>query len=289
MRRVSRWAVPMAPAVLLLSLFVVVPMVYALYISFTNTRLTGREARNPEWVGLDNFRRLVESGDLEHSLRLTVIFVVGSAILGQNLFGLVLALMLENRNRVMRAAVMITVIAAFTFPEIVPGFMWSSFLASEGLLNDALDVLHLPRQQLLFDHPMLAIIFADVWRATAFSMMVYLAALGDLDRDLLEAARVDGASYGRTLWHIKLPLLRRTAFTNLMLVTLPTLSIFTMVFVLTGGGPAGRSETLPILMYNQAFRLQELAYGTAISLVLLVIGAILSIFYVVLLRPGEVH
>ena len=278
----------MAPAVVLLAVFVVVPTGYALYISFTNTRLTGREARDPSWVGFDNFRKLIESGDLAHSVWLTLIFVVFSALVGQNLLGLVLALMLENRNKIMRTIVVITVLSAYVFPEIVPGFMWSSFLASDGLLNDILSAFGVPQQRLLFDHPMVAVIAADVWRATAFSMMVYLAALGDLDREYLEAARVDGANYLRTVWHIKLPLLRRTAFTNLMLITLPTLSVFTMIFALTGGGPGDASETLPLLMYNQAFRLQELAYGTAISLVLLAIGAILSVLYVVVLRPAEV-
>jgi multiple sugar transport system permease protein len=118
-------------------------------------------------------------------------------------------------------------------------------------------------------------------------MLVYTAALANIDNELLEAASVDGASYGRTLWHIQLPLLRRTAFTNLMVITLPTLSVFTMIFALTGGGPGNRSETLPILMYNQAFRLQELAYGTSISLVILGIGGLLSVAYVILLRPGR--
>jgi multiple sugar transport system permease protein len=70
-------------------------------------------------------------------------------------------------------------------------------------------------------------------------------------------------------------------------ITLPTLSVFTMIFALTGGGPGNRSETLPILMYNQAFRLQELAYGTSISLVILGIGGLLSVAYVILLRPGR--
>ena len=75
----------MAPAVALLTVFVLVPVGYAVYIAFTNTRLTGREALHPEWVGLDNFRRLIDSGDLANSARLTLIFVVGSALIGSSI------------------------------------------------------------------------------------------------------------------------------------------------------------------------------------------------------------
>ena len=277
----------MAPAMALLGVFVLVPIGYALYLSFTNTRLTGAEAANPQWIGLDNYRRLFESADLPNSLVLTLVFVVFSALVGQNLLGLAIALLMQRRSRVMRIAVGVTVLAAYVFPEIVPGFMWTSFLSSEGLLNVILGFFGLPEQQILIDQPMVGVILADIWRATAFSMLVYSAALGDIPEDLYDAAKVDGASYTFTLLHVTLPLLRRTAFTNLMLITLPTLSVFTMVFVLTGGGPGTDSETLPVFMYRYAFRQQELGYGTAISVILLAIGAALSLVYVVALKPGR--
>jgi multiple sugar transport system permease protein len=277
----------MAPAIVLLSIFVLVPIGYALYLSFTNTRLTGVEAAHPQWIGLDNFRTLFASPDFPNSLVLTLVFVVFSALIGQNLLGLAIALCLQRRGRVMRVAVGVTVLAAYVFPEIVPGFMWTSFLSSDGLLNAILSSVGLPEQQLLIDHPMVAVILADIWRATAFSMLVYAAALSDIPEDLYDAAKVDGASYTRTLWHITLPMLRRTAFTTIMLITLPTLSVFTMVFVLTGGGPGNESETLPVFMYRYAFRQHELGYGTAISVILLAIGAVLALLYVAALRPGR--
>ena len=277
----------MAPALVLLAVFVLVPVGFAIYLAFTNTRLTGREAVDPQWIGFDNFRRLLDSGDLGNSARLTLVFVVGSALIGQNFLGLGLALLMARRSWPVRTAVSAVVLAAYVFPEIVPGFMWSSFLSEDGALNSLLRLVHLPSTRILIDQPMLGVILADIWRATAFSMLVYTAALGEIDRELLDAARVDGASYVRTLWHIQLPLLRRTAFTNLMLITLPTLSVFTMIFALTGGGPGHRSETLPMLMYNRAFKLQDLAYGTSISLVILGIGGLLSAAYVLALRPGR--
>ena len=277
----------MAPAIILLGTFLAAPIAYAMYLSLTDASLTGRAARNPTFVGLDNFRKLFASDELPKSLLLTLIFVVGSALIGQNLLGLLLALLMQRRHRIVTATVGMVVLSAFVFPEIVPGFMWTSFLSRDGVLNQILDLAGLPAQTILIDQPMLGVILADVWRATAFSMLVYSAALGDIPDELVDAAEMDGASYLRVLWHVKLPLLRRTAFTNLMLITLPTLSVFTMIFVLTGGGPGDESETLPLLMYHKAFLFRELGYGTAISIVLLAIGTVFSVIYVITLRPGR--
>ena len=286
-RRSARWAVPMAPAILLIGAFLAVPIGYSIYLSLTNTRLTGVEARAPKFVGLDNFTKLFGSDAFPKAAWLTLLFVVGSALIGQNLLGLALALLMQKRTRLVRTAVGITVLAAYVFPEIVPGFMWTSFLNENGVLNSVLRFFHLPPQQLLVDQPMVGVILADVWRATAFSMLVYTAALGDVPEELIEAAEIDGAGYTKVLRYVISPLLRRTAFTNLMLITLPTMSVFTMVFVLTGGGPGAESETLPLLMYHKAFQFGELGYGTAISVVLLGFGGLLSLLYVIALRPGH--
>ena len=277
----------MAPAIVLLGSFLAVPIGYSVYLSLTNTRLTGIEAKEPKFVGLDNFTKLFGSDDFPKAVWLTLIFVIGSALIGQNLLGLALALLMQKRGRLIRTSVGITVLAAYVFPEIVPGFMWTSFLNENGVLNVVLRFFQLPEQQVLVNQPMVGVILADIWRATAFSMLVYSAALGDIPEELIDAAEIDGASYTRVLRHVVAPQLRRTAFTNLMLITLPTMSVFTMIFVLTGGGPGNESETLPMLMYHKAFQFGELGYGTAISVVLLGFGGLLSLLYVIALRPGK--
>lgn len=279
----------MAPACALLLVFVVGPILYSLYLAFTDTRLTGAAAANPRWIGLDNFSRLLESPGLVNAVWLTTVFVVGSAVIGQNVLGLTIALLLRNRSTLVKALVGAVIVSAYVFPEIVPSFMWFSLLSTDGLVNTILAAVNLPAQSVLTDQPMVAIILADVWRATAFSMLVYSAALSDIPSDLMEAANLDGAGYVRILRSITLPLLRPTMFTNLMIITLPTLSLFTTIFVLTGGGPGDQSETMPIFMYRQAFQFGDLAYGTAISMVLLGMGAVITIIYVLTLRPTKVH
>ena len=100
-------------------------------------------------------------------------------------------------------------------------------------------------------------------------------------------AAVDGAGAGRRFRSITVPLLRPAIATNLMLTTLQTLSVFGLIFIMTGGGPAQKSQTLPLYMYEQAFSYGQLGYGTAVALLLLLIGALASIAYLRLLPEEE--
>jgi multiple sugar transport system permease protein len=125
---------------------------------------------------------------------------------------------------------------------------------------------------------------ANVWRGTAFSMLVYSAALSEVPKEIEEAATVDGASGLRRLTSITVPMVKRSIATNLMLITLQTLSVFGLIYTMTGGGPSGRSQTLPLYAYEQAFQFSQLGYGTALALLLLLIGGIFSMIYLRALR-----
>ena len=122
---------------------------------------------------------------------------------------------------------------------------------------------------------------------TAFSMLVYSAALSEVPKEIEEAASVDGANGWRRLLSITIPLVRRTIATNLMLITLQTLSVFGLIYTMTKGGPSGKSMTLPLFAYNQAFVSADLGYGTAIALLLLLIGGIFSVVYLRALNTEE--
>ena len=120
--------------------------------------------------------------------------------------------------------------------------------------------------------------------ATAFSMMVYSAALSSVPTELLDSAKIDGASLTQTIMRIVLPVIKRSIMTNTILITLQTLGDFTLIYALTGGGPGRQTSVLPVYIYTQAFRFYQLGYGSAISLVLLLIGIIASLIYIRLLR-----
>lgn len=138
----------------------------------------------------------------------------------------------------------------------------------------------------MFSAPIIAVSFANIWRGTAFTMLIYSAALTAIPKDVYESAQIDGAGIWKRFTTITLPLMRPAIATNLMLITLQTLSVFGLIFIMTGGGPSGRSQTLPLYMYEQAFSYGQLGYGTAVALILLVIGAIASLIYLTLL-PEE--
>ncbi|TDD26208.1 carbohydrate ABC transporter permease [Nonomuraea diastatica] len=282
-RGVLRWLLPLGPAIVLLALFLAGPILWSVYVAFTNETLTGSASVNSQFVGVANFTRLFNDPNFINSFVLTFVFVIGSAVIGQNTLGLLIALLQRGRGRVTRSVVNGVVIAAWVVPEVVAAACWFSFLAEEGTLNSVLGI----SQEWLYTAPMLAVILANVWRGTAFSMLVYSAALSEVPKDLVEAAAVDGAGPGRRLLHITLPLIRRSIMANLMLITLQTLASFGLIYALTGGGPGTASQTTPLYMYEQAFRYFEIGYGSAIALVMLVIGALFSLIYLRLIKVED--
>ncbi|MFD8863917.1 carbohydrate ABC transporter permease [Streptomyces sp. NPDC059590] len=280
-RRPLRW-LPLAPATVLLLLFLGGPIGYCVYIAFTNMQLTG--ASTTDFVGLDNFRRAFADDDFRNAVVLTLVFTLLSSLIGQNTLGLALATAMQRASKPVRTITGSIVIAAWVVPEIVAGFLLYAFFRREGTLNAILDWLHLPSQNWLFTLPIIAVSFANVWRGTAFSMLVYSAALSEIPKEINEAAEVDGASGPRRFWHITLPMIRRSIGTNLMLNTLQTLSVFGLIWAMTRGGPGNRSQTLPVFMYDQAFNKSLIGYGTAVALLLLLVGALFSLVYLRLMR-----
>jgi len=280
-------AVPMAPALVLLLAFLVGPILYAVWLAFTNSAIRGPGASDTEFVGVDNFIQAFTSDGFWNSMVLTLVFTLVSAVIGQNVLGMVLALLMERSNRIVTAVVTAIVIGAWILPEVVAGYLLYTFFEDEGSLNTILAFLHLPTQSWLVSIPILAVSFANIWRGTAFSMLVYSAALGSIPSDIYESAAIDGAGPVRRFTSVTLPLMRPAVATNLMLITLQTLSVFGLIWIMTAGGPAQRSQTLPLFMYEQAFSYGQLGYGTAVALVLLVIGALASLAYLRLLPEEE--
>jgi len=280
-RRLFGRLLPLGPALALLALFFAGPLLWSVYAAFTNMALSG--SSSTQFTGLANFRRMFSDPAFVNSLELTVIFVLGSAVIGQNLLGMLLALIMRGRNGAVRTIVNSVVIGAWVVPEVVAGFAWYAFLYKTGTLNSILGHFGLS-QNWLYTTPMLAIILANTWRGTAFSMLVYSAALSDVPPELLEAAAVDGASPWKRLRYVTLPLIRRAIVSNLMLITLQTLADFTLIYVMTGGGPGTKSSTTPLYMYQEAFQFYQLGYGTAMALVLLALGGLFSLIYLRLIK-----
>jgi multiple sugar transport system permease protein len=274
----------MVPAFVVLAVFMLGPSLYALYTAFTDMALTGPGAAHPNLIGTTNFSQIFQDPDFFNSLRVSITYLAASAIIGQAGLGLLLALLMQGRMAVFKAAIGAVIIAAWVIPDVVAGFLWSAFLHQDGFLNSISALFGLPQRAWLNDTPMASIIVANVWRGTAFSMLIFTAALAGIPRELYEAASIDGAGILARLRSITLPLLTAAIATDLLLITLQTLSDFTLVWVLTAGGPGYQTQLMTIYMYQQAFKFYQIGYGTAVSLLILAVGAILSLVYIRVLR-----
>ena len=267
----------LAPGSALLLVLFVGPVLYAFYIGFTNLALVGSRSRDYSFTGLENVSRMLGDYVFIKSSWLTILFVVGSAIVGQSVLGMLLAILLRNAVVPIRAVVGSIVIVAWVLPEITVALIWYAFAQAGGTLSILLG--HTSSNYLVLV-PMLIVSLANLWRNVAFSMLVFSAGLRNLPSEVLEAAEVEGASVWRRYRLVVLPLLRPTIVTNLLLVTILNLSEFTLIYAMTQGGPGIETTTLPIYVYQEAFVFHQLGYGTAISLVLVLIGALFSLLFV---------
>jgi len=269
--------VMLSPAMALLGVLFVFPVLYAGYLGFTNLALVGSRSRDYEFTGLDNVTRMLGDYVFIKSSWLTIIFVVGSAIIGQTVLGMALAILLRNALVSVRAVIGSIVIVAWVLPEITVALVWYAFSQAGGTLSI---LLRQTDTNFLVTVPMLIVSLANLWRNVAFSMLVFSAGLRNLPTEVLEAAEVEGASAWRRYRVVILPLLKPTIVTNLLLVTILNLSEFTLIYAMTQGGPGIETMTLPLYVYQEAFVFHQLGYGTAISLVMVLIGAVFSLLFV---------
>ena len=284
-RRTFVRALPLLPSMVLVAIFLLGPVVEAFYGSFTNMALTGAAAESSQFVGLQNYIQLFQNPDFLKSVWLTILFVVGSAIIGQNVLGLALAMLMRSGNKVLTGIVGTLVVTSWVVPEVVGAFCCYAFFNGGGTLNAILSVVGLKGPDWLYVLPMASVILANIWRGTAFSMMVYSAAITEVPEEVTESAELDGASGWKRLIYITIPMIRRSISTNLMLTTLQTLSVFGLIYIMTAGGPGTSSSTLPVLAYQEAFKFSQLGLGTAIAVVMLIIGGVFSIIYIRALKP----
>ena len=279
----------LTPAAFLLALFFVGPALWALASSFTNRALVGLDAANPRFVGLDNYIRLFGDPDFGRVILNSVIFVIGSAIIGQFVLGLLLALLLDHAQRrgfLATSLVYASVLLAWVNPTIIAGFLWvAMFDYYNGSLNSGLQLLGIGPVNWLGSGPMLAIVIANTWRGTAFVMLIFLGALRTIPTDIYEAARVDGAGPFRRFWDHTLPLLRPIAALTLLSVTIATFGTFILIQSLTNGGPALQTEVIALYAYHEAFQNHAVGYGSTIAVVMLALNFAFAAVFLRWSRP----
>jgi multiple sugar transport system permease protein len=270
------------PAVVTVGVFLLFPALWTIYIGITDYRLTGEQARIPQVIGAANYIRALDDPLFGNSLWLTLLFVLGSAIIGQNALGFGLAWLLRRAHGVVRRTVEGLVLLSWILPSTVVAYLWITVLdRSDGTLNSLLGTAG---TAWLLTYPMASIIVFNTWRGTAFSMLLYSSALAAVPPSQLETARMIGASGWQTVRDVVFPHIRGHVLTNTLLITLWTANDFTP-YLLTAGGPDHRSEILPVFVYRTALEgAGDLGYASAISLLLLVANLVIALLYVRLLR-----
>lgn len=281
------------PAFILIALFLIYPFFSIVTMSFTNMSLTGVTARNPQFVGLENYANLFDlntwmnKGEFGSSLLITAQFVFGSALIGQAGLGMFIAVLFHRRNDLLRHVVFTLAIIAWITPESVVGFAWFAFLDPfVGTLNRFLGIFGLPGPDWLLDYPLLSIIFFNTWRGAAFSMLLFSSALSSIPHSYIETSQVVGASRWQQFRDILFPLLQTTIATDLILITLWTFNTFTP-YLLTGGGPSYQSELISIYTYRIGLQRFEFGAGSAVAVTVMLINLLLATVYLGISRTRK--
>lgn len=280
-------AIAMLPAILLIGALLYFTA-WAFMFSFTDLALVGKKAVEWSWVGLENFERLFTRKGFLDSLWTTIIFVFFSAIVGQSVLGFLLALALRNRYGMLKTVVEVCIMLGWLLPDIVAAFLWSATTSQTGLIN-ALIVVPLGFKPINFinEFALPIVTIANVWKGTAWSYLLFTAALDSVSREIVEAAKIDGATPFQRIWLVILPIIRPHIATNMLFITIWTFTYFPLIFAMTGGGPGRQTETLAVFLYNQSFSRGNLGFGSAISVAMLIIVGTLSIVYLRMLREPK--
>ncbi|TQS45102.1 carbohydrate ABC transporter permease [Cryptosporangium phraense] len=271
----------LAPAVVLYSVFLLFPIVSAVYLSFL--RWNGFPTTPQKWAGLDNYAEIFTNDTVFYTaLRNSVIWVVLSLIV-PTVVALGLALALNRRllgRNLIRSIFYIPAVLA----SIAVATMWAwMYNPNAGLINSVLTSLG--GESLIQDwlgDPKIAlysVFVAFVWQTTGFSMVLFLAGLQSVPEELVEAARLDGANPRQVFRHVTLPALRPTLTVVLVLTVISSLKVFDLIVGMTGGGPAQSTQVLALWSYSQSFINHNFGAGNALAVVLLLITLALVLPY----------
>jgi len=266
----------LAPALALIGVFLIFPALWTIYLGMTDYRLTGLAAANPHFVGLDNYGEVLGDTTFWRSLRLTLVFVLLSGVVGQTLLGFSVAWALRRLGGWAKSIIETLVLAAWVVPASVGSFLWLALLdRRNGTLNALLDT---PGTAWLIDYPIATIIIFNIWVGTAFSMLLFSSALDGVPPSQMESAQMVGASAWQQLRDVVIPNIRGHILTNTLLITLWTFNTFTP-YLVTAGGPNGQSEILAVYIYRTAIPGGQLGMGAAISLIMLLINLVIAMGY----------
>ena len=266
----------MIPSLVILVVVVIAPILMTLYYSFTSYSILDPG----EFVGLDNFAAMMSDQAFQRSVWQTVAYTIVVVPL-QTVLSLVIAEIIAKRfqNRFggfARSVLFIPVLSSL----VVVGIVWRFLLDADfGMINQFLSLFGIDHPNWLGE-PVLALVsvaLVTVWKNVGYFLVIYYAGIMGINRDLYEAASIDGAGPIRRFLHVTVPSLRPVTFLVVVLGTIWSFQVFDLIYTMTGGGPGGATTTIVMSIYRAGFQNYQMGYASAMAVVLLLIVLVISI------------
>jgi ABC-type sugar transport system permease subunit len=275
------------PALLLYLFFMVYPFFQSIYFSFTDWN--GVNAVK-EWVGFANYQELMHDDLFWLALQHTVTWVIIGTI-APIVIGMLLAVLLWQRPKgfnVFRTFYFMPQVLSSVVISIIWNWIYNPIF---GILNKSLDAIGLKDVSRGWtgdpDVALYAVLVAAIWATIGLCMVIFLAGLQNVSKDLLEAATVDGANSWQRFWHVTVPQMANVLNVVIALLLIGGFSVFDIVFVMTGGGPANATEVLATYTYKEAFTQNNVGYASTLSVVITVLSLIASVTFIRLRERQE--
>lgn len=274
-----------APTVLVFCAVIAYPLVSAIYLSFFSIYTPTMEGH---WVGFDNYAGLLGSGEFWRSLLNNFIWTVGTLTL-QIVFGVLVALML-HQNMLFRSLARSLVLFPYFLSTVVAVLVWRwLFNDLYGVLNHMLmwiGILDMPLDWLgTMPNAMLSLIFVGAWKYFPFVVIAVLARLQSIPEELYEAAKIDGAGWFARFTDVTLPQLREVLVVIILLRAIWDFKEFDLIYLMTGGGPIISTQTLPLMVYKEAFAINQMGGASAVAVLMMLVMLVFMTFY--LRKTGE--
>lgn len=266
-RTIIAYSFIIIPAVIL-GIFTYYPMIYGVVLSFFRYDFI-----NPmKWVGSSNYVQAFTSWQFLNAMKNSFLYLL--VVPPLQLLAILMAVLVNRQMKgvnIFRTFYFIPVITSMT----VVALSWDWIFTQNGVLNFFLMKLHLisrPVGWLTNPHiALFSIMFVTLWKGLGYYMMLYLAGLQGVPSNLIEAAKIDGATNSKIFWRITLPLLKPYVMFCSIMSTIAALNVFTEIYVMTGGGPYHATETMGVLIYKQAFENLDFGYSSALAVILSVV------------------
>lgn len=269
-----------APTILVFSLVIIYPLVSAIYLSFFNIFTPTLEG---QWVGFANYAELLQTGQFWNALGNTMVWTIGTLTL-QIIFGIAMALVL-HQNIWFRSLARSLILFPYFISTVVAVLVWKwLFNDLYGILNHILmsiGIIDFPMDFLgTMPNAMISVILVGAWKYFPFVVIAVLARLQSIPEALYEAAKIDGAGPIARFFDVTLPQLREVLVVIILLRAIWDFKEFDMIFLLTGGGPLNDTQTLPLLVYQEAFALNDMGMASAYAVVMMAIMLVFMIVYI---------